>query len=610
VIISKRINKAFSFAIVLLFSAMLSACGGGGGGGGGGGSGEGGGSGSEGGETGGGDGSTGGGDTGGSSGNKSYTWPETPENLQIEMSVKSATSSGTNVGKMVLFIKGASADSSEDDPSSYSPAGFNTRDRRLFSGDDFTSYSWKRSGESNYEIILNYASGVVDSFILTATSPDSGTYTASNSSGEGNSGTFKIIGMPLSDGPLISPGSDNNVAAFPDKLDKDQILNGQFSSDTVIEWLFDAQAGDPEFYMFSASGAGDDGLYLGRVNAAGERVDQVKVSEADLSDAGVSDVAVEYNWSSVTQKPYSGLEGSQRIRYDEVNNIYTLTTPGGITVYTADSSGFRKASSSYNSGGTVKKSVSHLTKDLIFRVTKGAIALKDGDGEDTCSAAVGSSTTSRNMALNYTGSNWWEYVASPKDDGTVILGDDGFIYAFTFSGNAGLITKMNQDCEISWSTSIGVLSDSNEIVATSMFRKLGDQLYFGVHDNIVNNASRISRYSVYRVDTGSGAKTALIDQRWRYASDVRSDIYDVTIDAQDRLLVVTASALQRRDPDSFEVLWSVDVEGPEGFPAKRERGQVSLAPLTALDNGSVEVASMYVFNAAKLAELDQNIPQD
>lgn len=144
-------------------------------------------------------------------------------------------------------------------------------------------------------------------------------------------------------------------------------------------------------------------------------------------------------------------------------------------------------------------------------------------------------------------------------------------------------------------------------MASSLFRKVGDQLYFSVHDNIVTNANRMSRYSVYRVDTGSGNVTALIDNRWRYASDVRADVYDVVSDAQGRLLVVTASALQRRDPETLEILWSVDVEGPKGFPDSIEAGQVSLAPLMALDDGSVEVASMYVFSATKLAELDKKI---
>lgn len=228
----------------------------------------------------------------------------------------------------------------------------------MFSGSDFASYNWRHVGESKYKIALNYAAGHTDTFELTPTSADSGTYTASNTAAGSNAGTYKIIGMPLSDGRRITPGSDNQVAALPDKLDKNQILNNQFSSDTAIEWLFDKQAGDPKFYMFSASGAGasENGLYMGRVNPAGERVDQVRVSDSDLSSASVNKSI----WSSAAQKPYSGKEGAQRIRYDEVNSVYTLTT-GATKVYAADSSGFQLVSSSYNNGTVGRKSVSHLT---------------------------------------------------------------------------------------------------------------------------------------------------------------------------------------------------------------------------------------------------------
>ncbi|WP_298449210.1 hypothetical protein [uncultured Marinobacter sp.] len=565
-------NKPRSFLPVVVCSFALTACGGGG------------------------DGDSAG---GGSSSSAGYTWPASPENLQIEMTVQSATGTGTNVGQIILFMKPSSSD-----PSGYAPAGFNTRDKKVFDADDFDSYNWQRSGGSNYKIVLDYAgSQVVDTFVLTPKSAGAGTYTASNYSG-GSSGTYKIIGMPLSDGPRITPGSDNQVAAFPDKLDKDQILNNQFAEGTTIEWLFDKQAGDPEFYMYSASGAGasENGLYLGRVNAAGERVDQVRVSDIDLSDANVNRSI----WSSAVQKPYSGVEGAQRIRYDGVSDGYTLTT-GGVKVYAADASGFQLASSSYDNGAIGRKSVSHLTADLIFNAAKGKLTLKDGAGTEICSARLGNLNDMRYMPLNYSGSNWWERVASAKDDGTVILGDDGFIYAFSFSGNAGVISKMNQTCGVQWTRQIGVLRDANEIVASSLFRKVGDQLYFSVHDNILLNAERMSRYSVYRVDTGSGNVEALIDKRWRYAEDVRADIYDVAIDAQGRLLVVTASALQRRDPDTFEILWSVDVEGADGFPDSIQSGQKSLAPLTAWDDGAVEVASMYVFSAAKLASLDKKI---
>ncbi len=566
-------TKSRSFIPIVLCSLTLAGCGGGG------------------------DGDSVG---GGGSSSAGYTWPASPKNLQIEMTVQSASGSGTDVGKIILFVKPSSAD-----PSGYAPAGFNTRDMRVFDASDFDSYNWQRSGSSNYKIVLDYAgSQVVDTFVLTPKSAGAGTYTASNYSG-GSSGTYKIIGMPLSDGPRITPGSDNQVAAFPDKLDKDQILNNQFAEGTTIEWLFDKQAGDPQFYMFSASGAAanENGLYLGRVDAAGVSVGQVRISDSDLSSASANRSI----WSSAAQKPYSGVEGAQRIRYDEVDSTYTLTI-GGTKVYTADSSGFRLASSSYDNGAIGRKSVSHLTAGLIFNAAKGKLTLKNGAGSEICSASLGNSNNMRYMPLNYFGSGFWERTASAKEDGTVILGDDGYIYAFSFSSDGkGLVSKMSQACSLEWSKQIDVLRDSNEIVASSLFRKVDDQLYFSVHDNIVTNGDRMSRYSVYRVDTDSGNLTALIDKRWRYANDVRADIYDVATDAEGRLLVVTASALQRRDPDTFEILWSVDVEGPGGFPDSIEAGQVSLAPLTALTDGSVEVASMYVFSAAKLASLDKKI---
>lgn len=293
------------------------------------------------------------------------------------MTVESATGTGTNVGKMVLFMKATSSD-----PSGYGPAGFNTRDRRMFSGADFESYNWQRLGGSKYQIVLNYAAGNTDEFTLTAHTADSGTYTATGGGG-GNAGAYKIIGLPLSDGPRISPGSDNQVAAFPDKLNKNQILNNQFSGNTDIEWLFDVQAGDPEFYMFSASGSGssDDGLYVGRVNQAGERIEQVKLPTNDLSSAGITQAAAVNTWGNAGQKPYSGVEGQQRIRYNEVTREYTLTT-GATSVYAADSSGFRRAS--YTSGyqGAIgRKTGVYLTKDLMFTAEKGALTLKDGNGQ-------------------------------------------------------------------------------------------------------------------------------------------------------------------------------------------------------------------------------------
>ncbi|WP_323752201.1 hypothetical protein [Marinobacter sp.] len=564
----------------MLFLALtLSACGGGGGGG---------------------------DSSGGSSGTgaNGYNWPDDPKNLQIEMTVKSSSSTGTNVGKMVLFMAPSSTEAS-----GYGPAGFNTRDRRRFSGSDFDSYSWKPKVSSQYEITLNHATGLIETFLLTAHTADSGTYTATVNAGGGNSGTYKIIGMPLSDGPMIAPGSDPKVAAFPDKLDKNQILNNQFASNMNIDWFYDTQPGDPKFYMFSATGSstGEDGIYLGRVNSAGEPIDQVKIDDADLTSAGLTNAEAKNLWSSSAQKPYSAVEGMQRIRHDQVSGQYTLSggglgfkSNGPVAIYTADSSGFQQA----DHRSFDRKKSSFLAEDMIFTANAGILTLQ---GPNSCSAPMGAPNSHRYMPLNYSGasSSWWARIASPKEEGTVIVGDDGFIYSFTFSGNAGLVSKISPTCAVSWATPIEVLRDTNEIVASSFFRKLGDQLYFSIHDNIVSGADSITRYSVYRVDTNSGNVTALIDQRWRYGRDVRSDIFDLALDTQGRLLVVTAGALQRRDPETFEVLWSVDVEGPAGFPTELSNSSVSLAPLTALDDGSVEVASMYVFSAAKLAELDQ-----
>ncbi|MBZ0335762.1 hypothetical protein [Marinobacter sp. AL4B] len=580
-----RLYKAHSLVALLFLAITLTACGGGGGGGGG-------------------DSSGGSSDTGANG----YNWPDDPKNLQIEMTVKSSSGSGTNVGKMVLFMAPSSTEAS-----GYGPAGFNTRDRRRFSGNDFNSYSWKPKGSSQYEITLNYATGVTDTFLLTPRTADSGTYAATTSSGEGNAGTYKIIGMPLSDGPMITPGSDPKVAAFPGKLDKNQILNNQFASNTNIDWIYDTQPGNPKFYMYSATGAanGEDGIYLGRVNSAGEAIDQVKIDNADLQSAGLDNGEAKTLWSSSSQKPYSSVEGVQRIRHDQVSGEYTLSggglgfkANGTIAMYTADSSGFQKAASRT----LERKTSSFLAADMIFKTTSGALTLQDGQGLELCSATMGPNQN-RYMALNYSGvsSSWWARIASAKEQGTVIVGDDGYIYSFTFSGNEGLVSKISPTCAISWTRKIGVLRDGNQIVASSFFRKLGDQLYFSIHDNIVNGSDAITRYSVYRVDTNSGNVTALIDQRWRYGQDVRSDIFDLALDAQGRLLVVTASALQRRDPETFEVLWSVDVEGPGGFPAELTSSSVSLAPLTALDDGSVEVASKYVISAVKLTEFDTTV---
>lgn len=582
-----RLFKTHSLLALLFLALTLAACGGGGGGG------------------------NGNGDSsGGSSGTgaNGYKWPDDPKNLQIEMTVKSSTSTGTNVGKMVLFMAPSSTEAS-----GYGPAGFNTRDRQRFSGSDFDSYSWKPKGSSQYEITLNYATGVTDTFLLTARTADSGTYAATTSSGEGNSGTYQIIGMPLSDGPMITPGSDSNVSAFPDKLKKNQILNNQFTSNTNIDWFYDTQPGDPKFYMYSVTGAsnGEDGIYLGRVNSAGETIDQVKIDNADLQSAGLDNADAKNLWSSSAQKPYSAVEGVQRIRHDQASGKYTLSggglgfrSNGTVAMYTADSSGFQQAAART----LERKTSSFLAADTIFKTTSGALTLQDGQGFERCSATMGPNQN-RYMALNYSGvsSSWWARIASPKEEGTVIVGDDGFIYAFTFSGNAGLVSKISPTCAVSWTTPIDVLRDTNEIVASSFFRKLGDQLYFSIHDNIVNGSDSITRYSVYRVDTNSGNVTALINQRWRYGRDVRSDIYDLAVDTQGRLLTVTAGALQRRDPETFEVLWSINVEGPEGFPTELTNSSVSLAPLTALDDGSVEVASMYLFSAAKLTELDKAV---
>ncbi|MFV8571871.1 hypothetical protein ACNQ6O_11760 [Marinobacter sp. SBS5] len=576
-----RLYKAHSLLALLFLALTLAACGGGGGGG---------------------------DSSGGSSGTgaNGYNWPDDPKNLQIEMTVKSSSSSGTNVGKMVLFMAPSSTEAS-----GYGPAGFNTRDRRRFSGSDFDSYSWKPKGSSQYEITLNHATGLIETFLLTASTADSGTYTATVNAGGGNSGTYKIIGMPLSDGPMIAPGSDPKVAAFPDKLDKDEILNNQFASNTVIDWFYDTQPGDPKFYMYSATGSstGEDGIYLGRVNSAGEPIDQVKIDDADLASAGLDNAEAKKLWSSSAQKSYSAVEGMQRIRHDQVSGKYTLSggglgfrSNGAVAIYTADSSGFQRA----DSRSFDRKKSSFLAEDMIFTANAGNLTLQ---GPTNCSAPMGPANSHRYMPLNYSGasSSWWARIASPKEEGTVIVGDDGFIYSFTFSGNAGLVSKISPTCAVSWATPVEVLRDTNEIVASSFFRKLGDQLYFSIHDNIVTGADSITRYSVYRVDTNSGNVTALIDQRWRYGRDVRSDIFDLALDTQGRLLVVTAGALQRRDPETFDVLWSVDVEGPEGFPTELSTSSVSLAPLTALDDGSVEVASMYVFSAAKLTELDRSV---
>lgn len=92
-----RINKIHSLLPILFFSIALTACGGGDS------------AGSDGGKS--------------SSGTKGYSWSASPKNLQIEMTVKSASNDGANVGKMVLFMKASSSD-----PSGYGPAGFNTRD--------------------------------------------------------------------------------------------------------------------------------------------------------------------------------------------------------------------------------------------------------------------------------------------------------------------------------------------------------------------------------------------------------------------------------------------------------------------------------------------------
>lgn len=580
-----RLYKAHSLLALLFLALTLAACGGGGGGGNG-------------------DSSAGSSGTGANG----YNWPDDPKNLQIEMTVKSSTSSGTNVGKMVLFMAPSSTEAS-----GYGPAGFNTRDRQRFSGSDFDSYSWKPKGSSQYEITLNYATGVTDTFLLTARTADSGTYAATTSSGGGNSGTYKIIGMPLSDGPMITPGSDPKIAAFPDKLDKDQILNNQFASNTSIDWFYDTQPGNPKFYMFSATGAanGEDGIYLGRVNSAGEIIDQVKIDNADLQSTGLNNADAKNLWSSSAQKPYSAVEGMQRIRHDQVSGKYTLSggglgfrSNGTVAMYTADSSGFQKA----DSRNFDRKKSSFLAEDMIFTATAGSLTLQGPNG---CSAPMGPANSNRYMALNYSGagSSWWARIASAKEEGTVIAGDDGYIYSFTFSGNEGLMSKIDSECNIEWATELpsDVLRDGNEIVASSFFRKLGNQLYFSIHDNIVTGADSITRYSVYRVDTNSGNVTALIDQRWRYGRDVRSDIFDLALDTQGRLLVVTAGALQRRDPETFEVLWSVDVEGPEGFPTELTSSSVSLAPLTALDDGSVEVASLYLISPAKLTELDKAV---